>query len=381
MRSGKLKIGFVFDDSLDRNDGVQQYIRVLANWLDKRGHTIHYFVGESNDPQGFPGYIHPLSKNVNVSGNQNRMSIPRPASSSAISDLLHTLKPDVLHVQMPFSPLLGAKVINQASDSTAVIATFHIVGERIFERYGSIALRLATKKANDRLDKVLAVSEPAADYAKRYYKVDSEILPNVVELERFHLANSKRQTRPTILFLGRLVERKGAQYLLAAVANERVKLAKMNARVLIAGDGPLRQKLEDVVDEYGLRELVHFLGYVEESNKPDLLASSDLAVFPSTGGESFGIVLLEAMATNGPVVLAGDNDGYRSVLGKQFQMLVDPKDNIGFGRQIVKLLEDKELRNQLKRWQGLRVKDFDVDAVGHELEKIYYKSIKAKVKK
>jgi phosphatidyl-myo-inositol alpha-mannosyltransferase len=282
---------------------------------------------------------------------------------------------------MPFSPLLGAKVINQTSDNTAVIATFHIVGERMFERYGSRLLQLATKKANKRLDKVLAVSEPAADYAKKYYKVDSEISPNVVELERYHLANSKRQTRPTILFLGRLVERKGAQYLLVAVANERVKLAEMNARVLIAGDGPLRQKLEDMVDEYGLRELVHFLGYVEESNKPDLLASADLAVFPSTGGESFGIVLLEAMATNGPVVLAGDNDGYRSVLGKQFQMLVDPKDNIGFGRQIIKLLEDRELRNQLKRWQGLRVKDFDVDVVGHELEKIYYRSIKTKANK
>jgi phosphatidylinositol alpha-mannosyltransferase len=380
MRNGKLKIAFVFDDSLDRNDGVQQYIRVVANWLHHRGHTIHYFVGETNDAKGFPGTVHSLSKNVSVKGNGNHMSIPRSASSTEIEELLKRLRPDVLHVQMPFSPMMGAKVINLSNDSTAVLATFHIVGERIFERLGSKALSLATKKATNRIDRLISVSEPAQDYALKHYKIDSEILPNAVELSRFHAANSKRQTRPTILFLGRLVKRKGADLLLAAVANERVRLADMKARILIAGDGPMRQKLEDMVDEYGLRELVHFLGYVEESNKPDLLSSADLAVFPSTGGESFGIVLIEAMATNGPVVLAGDNVGYRSVIGKQFQMIINPSDSINFGRQMVKLLTDKELRNSLKRWQGMRVKDFDIQTVGPELEKLYYKTIKAKAK-
>lgn len=378
MRSGKLKIAFVFDDSLDRNDGVQQYIRCMANYLDSRGHTIHYFVGETKDPQGFPGYVHSLTRNVVVKGNQNRLSIPKPARSAEIKALLDSLKPDIIHVQMPFSPMLGAKVINLASPNTTVMATFHIVGERLFERLGSRALSLVTAKANKRIDKFLAVSEPAQKYAEKYYGVESSILPNVVELSRFHAASSKRQTRPTILFLGRLVERKGAGLLLDAVANERSKLEKIGARVLIGGDGPLREKLEAQVDEYGLRDLVHFLGYVEESNKPDLLSSADVAVFPSTGGESFGIVLLEAMATNGPVVLAGNNPGYMSVVGKQFQMVVDPHDSINFGRQLIKLLEDKTLRSQLKRWQGLRVKDFDVKTVGPELEKLYYKSIKAK---
>lgn len=380
MRSGKLKIAFVFDDSLDRNDGVQQYIKALAQWLDKRGHTIHYFVGETHDAKDFPGQVHSLTSNMTVSGNRNRLSIPKPASKVEIDQLLKRLHPDVLHVQMPFSPFLGAKVINQASDSTAVVATFHIVGERFIERYGSKALSFVTSKANKRLDKVIAVSEPAQNYAKKHYGVESEVIPNVVDLSRFKAANSKRQTRPTILFLGRLVERKGAHLLLAAIANERVRLQDMNARVLIGGDGPDREKLEKLVDEYAVRELVHFLGYVEEDNKPDLLASADLAVFPSTGSESFGIVLLEAMATNGPVVLAGDNDGYRSVLGKQFQMLINPYDSIGFGKQIIKLLTDKELRNHIKRWQGLAVKDYDINLVGPQIEKLYYKQVKGRSK-
>lgn len=380
MKSRQLKIAFVFDDSLDRNDGVQQYVRVMANYLHNKGHIIHYFVGETHDPVGFPGKVHSLSKNVGVKGNNNRLSIPRPAKSEEIARLLKNLRPDVLHVQMPFSPLLGAKVINQAHDDMAVVATFHIVGEGLLERFGSNALRLATAKANNRIDQVLAVSEPAAAYAKKHYKVDSIVLPNVVELSRFHTANSKRQTRPTILFLGRLVPRKGADLLLTAVANVREQLTDLSARVLIAGDGPMRERLEAMVDEYDLRDLVHFLGYVEESNKPDLLASAELAVFPSTGGESFGIVLLEAMATNGPVVLAGNNQGYESVVGKQFQMMIDPHDSINFGKQMIKLLTDKELRNHLKRWQGQRVKDFDVATVGPELEKIYYKLVKARAK-
>ena len=378
MKKNKLKIGFVFDDSLDRNDGVQQYIRVLANWLHDRGHTIHYFVGETNDPQDFPGYVHSLSKNIEVNGNQNRLSIPKPASNSQINELLTRLRPDVLHVQMPFSPFMGAKVVNSADESTAVLATFHIVGERATERYGSKVLKLATKKATSRIDQVISVSEPAQSYAKAHFGVDSTVLPNVVELSRFHKAKSKRQVRPTILFLGRLVERKGVHHLLAAIANIRVELEEMNARVLIAGDGPLRPKLDSLVDEFNLRDLVHFLGYVDEQNKPDLLASSDLAVFPATGGESFGIVLIEAMATNGPVVLAGDNPGYRSVVGKQFQMMIDPNDDVEMGKRILTLLEDKTLRNHLKRWQGQRVTDFDIETIGPKIEKEYKKAIKAR---
>ncbi len=378
MTRAKIKIGFVFDDSLDRNDGVQQYIKVVANYLHRQGHEIHYFVGETKDAGGFPGKVHSLSKNITVSGNQNRLSIPRPASNEQIRLLLQTIKPDILHIQMPFSPFLGAKVINQAADATAIVATFHIVGERIVERYGSQGLRLVTNKATNRIDQFLSVSQPAAEYARQYYRVDSDVLPNVVELDHFRSADAKPHSRPTILFLGRLVERKGADLLLDAIVCEHDRLKGLDTRVLIAGGGPMRAKLETMVREHNLGELVEFLGFIDEADKPSLIASSDLAVFPSTGGESFGIVLIEAMATGGPVVLAGNNQGYSSVVGAQSEMIVDPTDSIGMGSQIVKLLTNTRLRDQLKSWQNVRVKDFDIETVGPELEKIYHKTIKAR---
>ena len=114
----KLKVGLVLDDSLDRNDGVQQYVRALGGWLADQGHTVHYLAGQS---RADGKTVHSLSRNVNVRFNGNRLSMPLPANAGPIKALLAKEKYDVLHVQMPYSPLMAGKVISNAGPDTAAL--------------------------------------------------------------------------------------------------------------------------------------------------------------------------------------------------------------------------------------------------------------------
>ena len=153
-----MKIGFVFDDSLDNLDGVQQYITTLGAWYVQQGHEVHYLVGETKLTEMAGGLVHSLSRNIHVRFNGNRLSVPRRSSSKHIKQLLAELKLDVLHVQMPFSPLMAAKVINSAEPRTAVIATFHIAP---YSQFVSVANRLLVpfvRKAVRRCDQIVSVS-------------------------------------------------------------------------------------------------------------------------------------------------------------------------------------------------------------------------------
>ena len=104
-----MKIGFVLDDTLDTADGVQQYVLLVGGWLKRQGHDVHYLVGHSTRKD--VDNIHSLARNVRVSFNKNRLSVPLPASTRAIKNLLKAEKFDVLHIQMPFSPFLAGKII------------------------------------------------------------------------------------------------------------------------------------------------------------------------------------------------------------------------------------------------------------------------------
>src|SRR3989344_2354655 len=119
-----MKIGFVLDDGFDRLDGVQQYMLTNGEWLNKQGHEIHYLVGETARDD-IPN-LHSLSKNLKVRFNKNRVSIPVRVYKKRILKLLSNEKFDVLHIQMPFSPMLSGYVVRNAPKHTAVVGTFHI---------------------------------------------------------------------------------------------------------------------------------------------------------------------------------------------------------------------------------------------------------------
>jgi len=368
-----MKIGFVLDDSLDRPDGVQQYITTLGIWLGKQGHEVHYLVSESTRTD-IP-HIHSLSPNVRVRFNKNRMSIPLPANQRKIASLLNELKLDILHAQLPYSPLLGGRIIKQASHE-ALVGTFHIVTASGLARTGSRVLGKLQQTGLSKFHTILAVSEPAAHFARTYYNSTAQILPNCVDISRYKKNSpAKRNGTPCIVFLGRLVERKGCQYLLKAVNELRHRNNITRFKLLIGGDGPLAPQLKRYVIKNNLDEEVEFKGFIEEKDKPSFLAMADIAVFPAVGGESFGIVLIEAMAAGSGVVIAGDNAGYRSVMEDNAAVLFSPTKTLQLASLLDTLLTNSAERSRLHAWQQELVKQYDVATVGRQLLDVYTQAI------
>lgn len=367
----QLKIGFVLDDTLDTTDGVQQYVLTLGVWLSAQGHDVHYLVG--NTSRTDIKHVHSLSRNVKVRFNGNRMSMPLPSSKAAIRKLLDGESFDILHIQMPYSPFMAGRVISAAPPRTAIIGTFHIAPNSTVARTANKALGLWTKRARSKFTRIVSVSPAAAEFAQEAYELETTVLPNVVDESRFRtaLAFENPHNLQTIVFLGRLVPRKGCRVLLEAVDLLQNDPNPLPIRVIICGRGPLEAELKAYVRERRLEKLVEFVGFVTEKNKASYLKSADVAVFPSSGGESFGIVLIEAMAAEKPVVLGADNPGYASVLGPYPDLLFPVHNPEALANKLRVYLTDKDERLHALNWQNKYVKQFDVACVGEKLLEIY----------
>ncbi len=363
-----MKIGLVLDDTLDKPDGVQQYILTVGRWLTSRGHDVHYLVTDTvrtDIPQ-----VHNLGGFVSTSFNGNRVRTPRPASRRRIRALLDELRLDVLHVQMPYSPLMAGRVIAAAGPHVAVVGTFHILPATQAHVLANRLLRMALWATIARFDRVMAVSEPAAKFARSAYGLDAVVVPNAVDTARF-VAAARTNPRPSgaplqVVFLGRLVPRKGILELLRAYAALPPEVAA-RAELVVGGSGPLEARARRLATGHAVR----FAGFVPETDKAAFLAAADIAVFPSTGGESFGIILVEAMAAGAGAVLGGDNPGYASVLGEGSESLFDPNDTPALTRRLVKYITSEQERASLHAAQQILMKNFDVEIVGRQILSVY----------
>lgn len=372
-----LTIGFVFDDTLDALDGVQQHIITIGTELVRRGHDVHYLVGETHHSP-VPQTVS-LARNVMVSFNGNRMRIPLPVRKREIRAALAHNNYDILHIQAPYSPLFGGRVLECAPQSTGVVATYHIAPIDRRARYGGRALGLVNAHSHRRVDEVIAVSQVAAQYAQFTAHTHGTIIANPVNVEKFATA-AHRATRdasyPHIVFLGRLVPRKGAQLLIDALDyGERHGMFPMpGLHVTIAGDGPLMDDCVQRADR--LRTPVQFVGTVDEG-KADLLASADVAVFPAIGGETFGIVLPEAIASGAGVTLAGDNPGYRWTMRGDEDALfsVGPDHARVLAERITRALTDAPWARRLHAREEALLDRYNVQAVTDEVEQVYARAI------
>ncbi|HEV2427727.1 MAG TPA: glycosyltransferase family 4 protein, partial [Acidimicrobiales bacterium] len=234
--------------------------------------------------------------------------------------------PDVVHLHEPFAPVLSYRVLRVHAVPT--VATFHRAG-------GGPAVSLFApwlKRAARRLDAAAAVSHAAADTA-RAYGVSATVLFNGFETERFLEFPRERHEGVTVLFVGRLEPRKGAGVALDAMLGH----GRPDWRLVVAGDGPERAALER---RAAGDARVTFLGAVSDADKRRWLRRADVAVAPSVGGESFGLVVLEAMASGTPVV-ASDIDGYREAAGDA-GVLVAPGDASALAHGVAEALLHRE---------------------------------------
>jgi phosphatidylinositol alpha-mannosyltransferase len=371
-----MKIGIVGDDTLDKTDGVEQYMLTVGGWLGSQGHEVHYLVGETKRTD-IPN-IHSLARNVKVRFNGNRLTIPLPANRDRIRKLLDKEQFDVLYVQMPYSPAMAERVIMAAGPQTAVVGIFHILPHGQLAVWGTRALRLLLARSIKRFDALLSVSTAAQAFAQSAFRIDTVCVPNTSPLEQFFQAKPFPQYKDklVVFYQGRLVERKGCRYLLEAVALLHAQQAwSANACVVVGGAGPLEGDLRRFVADHHLDDIVTFLGFTSEADKPRYMASGDIVVFPSTSGESFGIVLLEAMAASRGAVLAGNNPGYASVMYPRPESLFDPRDTPALAKKLQHLLTSKAARHEAHAWQQRYVKEYDVPVIGKRLVAVFTQAL------
>ena len=339
-----MKIGLVSPYDYSFPGGVVNHIAYLAHNFIQLGHKVkiiapcpkpgtHYFEEE----------VTPVGKPLPVpyAGSIARVPVS-PWLPTQIGEILAKEKLDILHLHEPFAPMVCLSALLKSNYIN--VGTFHAchtkprtywLGKLIFRRWLS------------KLHGKIAVSKPALEYVNRHLPGDYRIIPNGIDTEHFHVDGPARKEftdgRINILFVGRLERRKGLGYLLNA-CNE-VKHDFPNFRLIIVGPGTvLRPWYEKTAEDTGLTDNVVFTGFVPSAELPSYYRSADIFCAPATGGESFGIVLLEAMACGKPVV-ATNIQGYASVLAHGEEgLLVPPKDEKALAQALLSLLHDKSLR-------------------------------------
>lgn len=359
-----------------RGGAVQEIVRAMRRELIARGHEAKIITPQPReinhvDTEGiiFVGaaadFRSPLGTTSAVSTNFD---------NEALEQMLETEQFDILHFHEPWQPFLSRQIL--ALSKSVNVATFHAkVPETLIGKSVQRVITPYTKPLLKYLHELVAVSVPASEYVGSLTDQPITIIPNAIHLSDF--PESPRQSPSDgplrLLFIGRLERRKGVKYLLQAYSLlvERID----NVELIIAGNGPDREKLEALSAELDLPN-VSFLGYVDDAAKKKLFASADLFVAPATFGESFGVVLLEAMST-GLVTVAGNNSGYVSVMQELGAIsIADPHDAAEFARRMELLLTQPALRELWRAWALQYVKQFDYTVVLDKYEQLYAESIK-----
>jgi phosphatidylinositol alpha-mannosyltransferase len=263
---------------------------------------------------------------------------------------------DVIHLHEPLAPSITIPTLLLHSAPT--VATFHAAGERTpYRWFGALARRLAR-----RIDASVAVSEAAAELVHRHLDLTCTVLYNGIELERFVPDGRQRRGR-SVLFLGRHDERKGLDVLLEAMAE-----LPDDVSLLIVGIGPETPRLRE---RYCGDRRVTWLGQVSEATKIEHLHRSSVLCAPSRHGESFGVVLLEAMAAGLPVV-ASDLPGYREVSNEgTAARLVPPGDAAALARELIRVLSDDHLADSLRAAGLHQARRFSLDSLVAQYVEIY----------
>jgi phosphatidylinositol alpha-mannosyltransferase len=365
-----VKIGIVSQSYYPRYGGVTEHVHHTAVELRRRGHEVLIITSRFRRGESSHDGVVRVGYNVLVPFNKAFVDFTVGMRlRQQLREVFREQEFDILHTHCPTAPSLPIIAIQTGTCSQ--VGTFHTTGGRSFlqDAFHPLLSRITAK-----LDARIAVSETAAATAKLYYPGDYQVIPNGVDIDRFHpdahpFAEWRDPGFVNLLFVGRLDPRKGLQHLIAAMP-EIVSRTRGQARLLVVGDSYLRPKFEASVPRE-VREHVRFLGHVPSQDLPRWYATGDLFVSPATGNESFGIVLVEAMAS-GRTVVASDIPGYRSVVIPDVNGVVfPPGDRDALAETIVRLVEDPVRRRRLAEHGRERSLEFAWPRVTDRIEAIY----------
>ncbi|MCX5344763.1 glycosyltransferase family 4 protein [Streptomyces atratus] len=375
-----MKIGIVCPYSWDVPGGVQFHIRDLAEHLIRLGHQVSV-LAPADDETPLPPYVVSAGRAVPVpyNGSVARLNFGF-LSAARVRRWLHDGTFDVIHIHEPTSPSLGLLACWAAQGP--IVATFHTSNPR---SRAMIAAYPILQPALEKISARIAVSEYARRTLVEHLGGDAVVIPNGVDVGFFAAAEPKaewqsegarssveggggRREGGTIGFIGRIDEpRKGLPVLMRALP--AILAACPDTRLLVAGRGDEEEAVASLPEK--MRERVEFLGMVSDEDKARLLRSVDVYVAPNTGGESFGIILVEAMSAGAPV-LASDLDAFAQVLdlGAAGELFAN-EDADALASAAIRLLGDPGRRTELRERGTAHVRRFDWSTVGADILAVY----------
>jgi len=372
-----MRIGITCPHNIFVGGGVGEVVKALQKGLEKKGHYVRILTPKPRDYEGdIPKEIITLGMSVKTKAFAlTAWQWSGSVDNSEVDEVLEREQFDVLHFHEPWIPFWSQQLVQR---SHAVnIATLHAAS---FDNMGSKSVKNVvtpyTKSMIKYFDEFTAVSEAATSYFRTLSDRPVQIIPNGIDLKRYSKRPSTAVRHPkikTVFYVGRLEDRKGVKFLLRAYNELSAK--HKDVQLLIAGSGPDENKLREYVAELEIPR-VTFLGFITDEEKIHQMHRADVFCSPARYGESFGIVLLEAMAAGTPTV-AGDNSGYVSTMRDLGAIsLVNPQDTIDFARRLELLIFNDELRKIWQKWAKNYVKQFDYKHVVDMYEDCYKKALK-----
>jgi phosphatidylinositol alpha-mannosyltransferase len=377
-----MKICIVSDAYYPYPSGVSEYTFYLAKYLRRRGHKVKILTTNYPNERGIEGkeFEEDVIRIGRVFFLRANKSYATPTIGLGVSrivkEFLNKENFDILQLHTPLLPP-SLSFYSLLASKTANIAVFHSATFRIWS-FGKNIFRKFFKEYQKKIIKLVAVSPSARDCVLSYVPGDYKIIPCGVDIERFNdkvkpkekfLKNSNYK----ILFLGRLDRRKGLPELLKAFSVVKNKLK--DAILIVAGRGPLEKKCKKLARKLKIENSVFFEGFIPENEVPSYYSSCDVYCSPAIGGESFGIVLLEAMACKKPV-LASRIKGYDFIIKDGFNgIFFNPQDPKDIAKKIIKILKDKNLREKISKNAFSFAKEYSWEKIAGEYEKVYIEAI------
>jgi phosphatidylinositol alpha-mannosyltransferase len=355
--------------------GVTEHVANLAKQFLARGHEVHVVAPSSDDEaepiSAFDAPVHRIGRVVSIPANGSVARITLSLRSYLQAKrLLQEQQFDLIHLHEPLMPALPLTVLRHSS--TTNVGTFHAFRNTpLTYFYGKPILRPFFRKLTGHI----AVSSAARDFVGEYFPADYRVIPNGIDFPRFYTRAAPMpqlaDNRPTVLFVGRLEKRKGLKFLLRAWP--KVLERQPDARLVVVGRGrPLEGYKRFAARQGWSVDDVVFAGYVPGEDLPRYYQSCDVFCAPNTGQESFGIVLLEAMAAGAPIV-ASDIPGYHDVLSDGVEgLLVEPRNPGAVADGLLRLLGNPELRASMRRAGQDKARQYDWPHVATQVLDYYF---------
>lgn len=364
MTFERKRIGIVCPYGWDTPGGVQAHIADLATYLISQGHFVSV-LAPTSDEDGLPDYVVSAGKPIAIPYNGAVARILfGPIAFARVRQWIAQGEFDLLHLHEPAIPSISLLACFAAEGP--LVGTFHASAKK---QKAIFAIGPILEPVIEKLTARIAVSEAARSTLTEHLETDAVVVPNGIYARRLASgAINPQWTGNTIGFIGRFAEpRKGLNVLVQALPSIIAEIPDVG--VLVAGPGDADEFLETVPPN--LRNRFTFLGRITEKEKADFLHSIGLYVAPNTGGESFGIILAEALA-GGAAVVASDIPAFKALLGEgRYGSLFRSEDPQSLASSIVTILQDSQLREKFRSEGKVYAQSFDWDVVAERIYDVY----------